>query len=145
MTDATRKALIEVNQILHDAGWDRPDEDGEPAPGASLQEAEFTIPMHRDPEISDGATHDPSAWDWLQGELCERFGRYWTQPGTGEAVWKSEQTGRILRDQVRCYVVALPKSRIGELRSVLKNAASSFSVRRIYLSNAGHVEYVQRD
>ncbi len=50
----------------------------------SLVECSFFIPLQRDANLSDGASHPQEAWDWLDNELFHRFGGGTMAPGTYE-------------------------------------------------------------
>jgi hypothetical protein len=108
----------------------------------TLLECAFLIPVRRDRNLSDGKPHDRSAWHWLDDSLVPFEGRtrdtaltegWYPDPDTGERVW----------DRSRRYVVALPRKRVGELRAVLRQACRVFRQKSVYLSIAGHVEFVE--
>ena len=51
-------------------------------------------------------------------------------------------TGEQVRDRSYKYVVAIPRARVDELRELLRRAYRQFQQKAIYLSVAGHVEFV---
>jgi hypothetical protein len=53
-----------------------------------------------------------------------------------------EDTQEIVRDESRRYTIALPDSRLDDLRRLLRSAANTFDQKAIYLSVAGIVEFV---
>ena len=109
----------------------------------SWLECAFFIPTRRDGEISDGELHTTDAWNWLTDELYDRFEARTIAPGLYEGLWKSPKTGRPVPDESRKYIVALPQSRIDELRQLLREACRVFHQQSIYLSIAGHVELIE--
>ena len=52
-------------------------------------------------------------------------------------------TGERVGDRSRRYVVAIARKRVDELRTVLWEACRVFRQKSIYLSVAGHVEFVE--
>lgn len=107
-------------------------------------ECAFLIPLVRD---SDRRPHQPSCWNALQDALFERFGGSTgpdviyraVRPTAGE--FRSEAGERVSDESWR-YVVAVPRDRLDELRSILRRAANTFDQEAIYLSVAGIVEFV---
>jgi hypothetical protein len=53
-----------------------------------------------------------------------------------------DATKKIVRDESRRYTVAIPRSRLDDLRQLLRKAANTFDQKAIYLSVAGEVEFV---
>jgi hypothetical protein len=110
-------------------------------PKTTLLECAFLIPLRRDRNLSDGEAHSPDAWDWLRtqllpfgggGRLRETVEGWYVDPDTHEPVW----------DDSWRYFVALPRRNIRRLRALLVEACSVFAQKCIYLSIAGHVEFV---
>ncbi len=108
-----------------------------------LIECEFFIPIRRDKDLADGELHQTESWDWLTGELLERFTGMTLAPGFYEGAWKNPKTGAPVTDQSRKYTVALPESRLGDLRALLAGACGVFRQQCVYLSVAGRVEFVE--
>jgi hypothetical protein len=107
-----------------------------------LLECSFLIPFRRDALLSDGKPHLRSAWRWLEDSLLPFEGGsrdtaptegWYPDPDTGARVW----------DRSRRYVVAIARKRVDELRAVLAEACRVFRQKSIYLSVAGHVEFVE--
>src|SRR5437016_1425373 len=109
----------------------------------SWVECAFFIPVRRDAEISDGEVHTTDAWNWLTDELYDRFAARTIAPGLYEGLWKSPKTGRPVPDESRKYLVALPPDRVDELRQLLRAVCAVFHQQAIYLSVAGHVEFIE--
>jgi hypothetical protein len=108
----------------------------------TLLECAFLIPIRRDRNRSDGKLHKRGAWKWLEDGLLAFGGGtrdtdlkegWYPDPDTGERVW----------DRSRRYVIALPRQQVDELRGVLREACRVFRQKCIYLSVAGHVEFVE--
>jgi hypothetical protein len=107
-------------------------------------ECAFLIPLVRD---SDRRPHQSSCWNALQDALFERFGGSTgpdliyraVRPVRGE--YRSESGERVSDESWR-YLVAVPRSDLDELRSILRRAANTFDQEAIYLTVAGIVELV---
>jgi hypothetical protein len=108
-----------------------------------LLECSFLIPLRRDKDLADGKHHKPRSWEWLELQLSqfggggyanEMMSGWYEDADTQERVW----------DDSWKYVVAVPRQRLGRLRSVLREACQVFGQKCIYLSVAGYVEFVAR-
>lgn len=106
-------------------------------------ECSFLIPLLGDLGLSDGSEHLPQTWEWLEYELFDRFEGQTIAPGWYEGVYRDRQTGEKVSDRSRKYSVALLAERLDELRDVLSAACVLFRQKCIYLSIAGHVEFVE--
>jgi hypothetical protein len=108
----------------------------------TLLECSFLIPIRRDINLSDGKCHKKRAWKWLEQRL-EAFGGA-TEPSAPYHGWYFDpDTGTRVTDVSRNYIVAVPRWRLDELRALLRNACDVFQQKCIYLSIAGHVEFVE--
>ena len=109
-----------------------------------LVECSFLIPLVRD---SNKQPHQPVYWNALQDALFGCFGGSTgpdvvyraVRPVRGE--YESESGARVLDESYR-YIVATPRRRLDELRSILRRARNTFDQESIYLSVAGIVEFV---
>jgi hypothetical protein len=110
--------------------------------GKTLLECSFLIPTRRDKNLSDGRPHRPGAWDWLENELSS-FGGATRDTALQFGWYEDPDTGERISDYSRKYTVALPASRLRELRRLLRAACGVFRQKCIYLSVAGHVEFVR--
>lgn len=108
-----------------------------------LLECTFLVPIHRDANLSDGRLHDSETWDWLTGELFNRFGGATGAPGTYQGFYEDSDTHQRVADESYKYIVAIDASRVQELRQLLSAACLLFHQKCIYLSVAGHVEFIQ--
>jgi hypothetical protein len=108
-----------------------------------LLECTFLIPTRRDANLSDGGLHDPEMWDWLTSELFNRFHGGTSAPGTYHGFYEDPDTHQRVVDESYRYIVALEGLRIDELRHMLSAACVFFQQKCIYLSVAGHVEFVE--
>jgi hypothetical protein len=104
-----------------------------------LVECGSYIPTRRG---SDRKKHAAAAWKWLERSLealTEVIGpsrlcvRWYVDP----------KTKKPLEEPIRRYEVALRRKDLGHLRSLLASACAVFAQTQVYLSVAGHVEYVQ--
>jgi hypothetical protein len=108
-----------------------------------LVECSFLIPLRRDAHLSDGKKHTRQAWNWLEEQLVP-FG------GCTEALehykgwYPDPDTGLPVKDVSKKYFVALARDEVGRLRLLLQGACDVFQQKCIYLSVAGHVEFVER-
>jgi hypothetical protein len=99
------------------------------------------IPVRRDRILSDGKPHARKTWAWLERELFAFEGATWSdKPYPG--FYLDPDTGEQVRDRSYKYVVAIPRARVDELRELLRRACRQFQQKAIYLSVAGHVEFV---
>jgi hypothetical protein len=109
---------------------------------ASLLECSFFIPHRRDAKLADGDLHSLDDWDWLEGELYERFTGRTLAPGFYAGVYKDPDTGQSVSDKSRRYIVAVTEDRVDDVRKLLREACERFWQKCIYLSVAGRVEFV---
>jgi len=108
-----------------------------------LVECSFLVPIHRDPETSDGAPHEQENWYWLVERLFDLFGAWTLAPGVYEGVWKSPQ-GTAIPDQTRRYTVAIARKQVPQLRRLLVEVCEVFQQQAIYVSVGGEVEFIER-
>jgi hypothetical protein len=108
-----------------------------------LVECQFLIPLRRDGELSDGATHTTRTWRWLERELQDQFGGWSKASETYEGVWKSSMSDQLIRDRSVRYLVAVRTTQLEELRLILQAACARFAQQCIYLSIGGIVEFVE--
>lgn len=109
----------------------------------ALVECSFFIPLRRDSNLSDGASHPPDAWDWLDNELFVRFKGGTMAPGEYRGFYEDPDTGERVADDSLRFIVAVPKKELDGLRSLLSAACVMFAQKCIYLSVAGKVEFVE--
>lgn len=108
-----------------------------------LLECRFLIPVRRDTNLSDGAERDSAAWQWLRRELFALFEGATRDTGLHEGFYKDPDTETQVTDKSFRYTVAVAKERADELRQLLSLACLVFQQKCIYLSVAGHVEFVE--
>ncbi len=112
-----------------------------------LLECAFLIPLVRD---SDRQPHEALAWKLLQDALFDLCGGYTGAEtmcrlaSSVSGAYEEDGTSRRVEDQSLRYLVAVPKSRLAELRKLLRRAANTFDQKSVYLSVAGYVEFVNR-
>jgi hypothetical protein len=85
-------------------------------------ECSFLIPLRRDSEISDGASHPRRAWQWLEAELFDLATGFTIAPGEFRGKWKSTLSQSIVSDKSKKYEVAIPSKMVLRLRAVLRQA-----------------------
>jgi hypothetical protein len=108
----------------------------------ALLECVFLIPLRRDRSLSDGKPHSKEAWLWLDEQL-ELFGGASRHREPVEGFYIDPDTGKRVRDVSRRYFVAVARQQLFRLRSTLSAACNVFQQKCIYLSIAGHVEFVK--
>jgi hypothetical protein len=113
-----------------------------PLAGKTLLECSFLIPIRRDKQLSDGKSHKPRAWKWLEVRL-EEFGGATRATALYSGWYRDPETGARVSDLSRQYVVAVPRPRLDKLRTLLREACEVFRQKCIYLSIAGKVEFVE--
>jgi hypothetical protein len=109
---------------------------------ARLLECSFLIPTRRDRNLSDGKTHRPGAWEWLESGLGQ-FGGATRDTAATEGWYEDPDSRQAVWDVSRRYTVAAPRERVRHLRALLRQACLVFGQKCIYLSVAGHVEFVE--
>ena len=107
-----------------------------------LVECTFLIPIKRDNRLSDGGVHSTTAWDWLEGELWERFRGRTRSPGLYDGVY-ADKTGSPIQDRSRQYIIAIREEDLDNLRKLLRDAKEVFCQECFYLSIRGQVEFVE--
>ncbi len=110
---------------------------------SSMVECSFLMPIHRDANLSDGRQHSYEAWEWLDDMLFEVFGGRTLAPGVHEGFYQDPDTGEKVSDRSYKYTVALPRSGLKQLRTLLSEACRVFAQKSIYLSVAGQVEFIE--
>jgi hypothetical protein len=105
-------------------------------------QAEFLIPITRDALLSDGRKHKLVVWEWLDDQLFREFGGATRAPGLYEGFYRDPDTGTRVHDQSRKLIVAVPRSRVDDLRSLLQQAAVLFQQKCLYFNIAGEVEFI---
>jgi hypothetical protein len=106
-------------------------------------ECTFLLPRNRDPNLADGQPHEPELWEWLKIELYDKFRGGTVAPGWHRGFYEDEDTQQRVDDESRKYTVAVAESRLDELRSFLSGVCVLFAQKCIYLSVAGHVEFIE--
>src|SRR5437868_2000361 len=108
----------------------------------TLLECSFLIPVRRDRNLAGGGPHPNKAWKWLREALLD-FGGGTRSLELYEGWYLDPDTGERVTDLSRKYTVALPRTELTQLRHLLGKACAIFSQKCIYLSVAGHVEFVE--
>jgi hypothetical protein len=108
-----------------------------------LIECNFLVPVCRDDKLSDGAPHERWLWMWLDSELFQRFGGATQASGFYQGYYIDPDTHEKVADRCLKFFVALPESRVEELRQLLRGACFLFEQKCIYLNMAGRVEFVK--
>src|SRR5438309_604328 len=109
-------------------------------------QCEFFIPIVRD---SDKKPHQPIAWSLLVNEIRRVFPAGHSGPetfyrGVSLVPGEFEENTEVppVQDMSRRYILAIPETKLNDLRLLLKMAVHTFDQLAIYLSVAGQVEFV---
>jgi hypothetical protein len=108
-----------------------------------LLECKFFIPIRRDINLADGEQHEDRFWEWLVQVLFDKFSGISIASGTTHGFYRDPDTGEQVGDESHKFTVAIPESRVLELRRLLSAACVVFRQKCIYLSVAGAVEFVE--
>jgi hypothetical protein len=114
-------------------------------PSPKFLECQFLIPVCRDAEIADGETHELESWQWLENQLLAQFSGWSKASELFQGAWRSSASGKVTHDTSIRYFAAVHKSKLNDLRGILKLACIEFGKQCIYLSVAGVVEFVEAD
>ncbi len=109
-------------------------------------QCEFLVPIVRN---TDKKPHQPIAWNLLVNEIRRVFPAGHSGPETfyrGDSLVPGEYEESPgtppVSDISRRYILAIPESKVNDLRLLLKMAAHTFDQQAMYLSVAGTVEFV---
>jgi hypothetical protein len=106
-------------------------------------ECSFLLPITRDLILSDGGRHSSALWEWLDFELFDRFAGGTVAPGFYKGFYRDPETGERVEDACKQFTVAIEEERLDDLRGLLRAACLLFGQKCIYLSIAGHVEFIE--
>ena len=114
----------------------------------NLLECSFLVPIVRD---SDRRLHQPILWQLLEDELralCtgwqgpERRIVFFVNSSLVPGAW-TDESDRLVRHESRKYTVAVPTSRLADLKSLLFRVGNSFDQRSVYLRIGETVEFLE--
>lgn len=80
----------------------------------------------------------------MTAELWSRFSGATQSPGLYVGFYQDPDSGQMVTDESRRYIVAVPQSRLKDLRELMREACDVFHQKCIYLSIAGKVEFIER-
>lgn len=111
-----------------------------------LVQCEFFVPIVRN---SDKKPHQPTAWMALGSEIRRAFPAGHSGPETfyrGDTLVPGEYEERPqeppIQDESRRYLLAIPETKLDDLRQLLRKAANTFDQKAMYLAVKGDVEFV---
>ena len=111
-----------------------------------LVQCEFFVPIVRN---SNKEPHQPSAWTALGNEIRRVFAAGHTGPETfyrGDSLVPGEYEdcpeAPPIKDESRRYLLAIPETKVEDLRRLLRKAANTFDQKAMYLAVRGYVEFV---
>ncbi len=113
-------------------------------PVERVVECAFLIPLNSDNSLSTGEPHSIAEWEWLTDQLWIGFGGGTIPQCFYEGFYTDPDSGQRVADNSRKFVVAIPESRLDELRKLLEECCDVFHQKMIYLSVAGFVEFISR-
>lgn len=70
----------------------------------------FLVPLVADANLGDSALHNPAKWKLFHEQLYIEFGG-WTCTGQVEGCYQDPDTGEMVFDESRRYVVAISRAR----------------------------------
>jgi hypothetical protein len=92
------------------------------------------------PVLSD-TTRQPWPQDVIdawEADAVKLFGAF-TRMGVVSGVWQDER-GVVVADESRCYLIAVTRERLGEVRAFARAACHTFEQRCIYFQVVGSAE-----
>jgi hypothetical protein len=111
-----------------------------------LVQCEFFVPIVRN---SDKKPHQPSAWMALGNAVRRAFPAGHSGPETfyrGDSFVPGEYEDAPneppIQDESRRYLLAIPESKVDDLRQLLRQAANTFDQKAMYLAVKGEVEFI---
>ncbi|MCX6348109.1 MAG: hypothetical protein NTV79_01195 [Candidatus Aureabacteria bacterium] len=111
-----------------------------------IVQCEFFIPIVRN---SDRRPHQSISWILFADTIRKMFPAGHSGPETfyrGDTLLPGEYEGAPgtppIKDESRRYILAIPESKVNDLRILLSKTANTFDQESIYLSVAGYVEFI---
>ena len=111
-----------------------------------LVQCEFFVPIVRN---SDKKPHQPMAWRAFGNEIRRMFPAGHSGPETfyrGDTLvpgeYEDSPEAAPIQDESRRYLLAIPETKIDDLRQLLRKAANTFDQKAMYLAVKGDVEFV---
>jgi hypothetical protein len=111
-----------------------------------LVQCEFFVPIVRN---SDKKPHQPSAWMALGNDIRRMFPAGHSGPETfyrGDTLVPGEYEDGAdeppIQDESRRYLLAIPETRVDDLRQLLRKAANTFDQKAMYLAVMGVVDFI---
>jgi len=108
-----------------------------------ILECSFFVPTRRDANLSDGSEHQAELWDWLDDELFSRFHGGTIAPKLYDGFYRDPDAKERIADKSYKYFVAVRHGEVDQLRGLLSAVCVLFQQKCIYLSVAGHVEFIE--
>ena len=102
----------------------------------------FLIPIRSDTDVGDGKLHSSTTWEWLNEQLFTLFEACTMAPGVYSGFYRDPDTGARVDDESRKFIIAIRRSKLRQLRKLLRQACRVFQQKCIYLSIAGEVELI---
>lgn len=102
------------------------------------------VPIKEDKSIGNGDLHPYDKWEILKKDLYVKFQGATLAPGFYEGAYSDPDTGKMVMDSSRKYIVALKKEELNKLKKYLRDVVGPmFRQKCIYFEVKGEVELIE--
>jgi len=106
-------------------------------------ETSFLIPLHEDKEIGNGRLHPSDRWSKFKKKLYDNFKAWTLAPGHYKGCYRDPNTGEIVIDLSRKFILAVSENDMERLKGFLKEEGAVFKQKFIYFVARGKVELLE--
>jgi len=114
----------------------------EELPEDTLLECSFMLSIHSDDDLAEDAEPESKACQWLEAKLLSLFKGVKVYRDSTSGLYLVPHSNQSVAGKFCRYTVPVQKRRLDEMRRILIDLCDAFDQESIYLSIAGHVEFV---